>query len=185
MEQKILDVAAQLINKYGLRKFTIDEISSSLKISKKTIYHYFKGKDDIIRKYFEATIESDKKDMVKALDENNSFFEKVHNIVHSTHKYSLSVPILNEAKLFYPEEWDKIESLKKFKINAISKILNEAADNGTLKPGINLAVLAKVIRETSNVFTDYDFLIENKLKASEAMDEFLKIMFYGILSKTK
>ena len=35
MREKILNVVAQLINRYGLKKFTLDEVAASLRISKK------------------------------------------------------------------------------------------------------------------------------------------------------
>ena len=37
MKEKILNTTAQLISQYGLKKFTVDEIASELRISKKTI----------------------------------------------------------------------------------------------------------------------------------------------------
>ena len=48
MREKILNVVAQLINRYGLKKFTVDEVATTLRISKKTIYQYFSGKDEIL-----------------------------------------------------------------------------------------------------------------------------------------
>lgn len=35
MREKILNVVAQLINRYGLKKFTVDEVAATLCISKK------------------------------------------------------------------------------------------------------------------------------------------------------
>jgi AcrR family transcriptional regulator len=65
MKEKILDVAAKLIQQYGLKKFTVDEIASQLKISKKTIYKYFESKDDLIRSYFNSVISSDEESIKK------------------------------------------------------------------------------------------------------------------------
>lgn len=56
MKNKILDVVARLTEQYGLKKFTIDEVAAELHISKKTLYQYFRGKDEIIREYFEETL---------------------------------------------------------------------------------------------------------------------------------
>ncbi|MCS4477207.1 TetR/AcrR family transcriptional regulator [Clostridium botulinum] len=61
MKQKILDITSKNIELYGLKKFTMDDISYDLKISKKTIYKYFKSKNDLISQYFNEIIDSDKK----------------------------------------------------------------------------------------------------------------------------
>lgn len=47
-DQKILLAVQALIQKYGVRKFTVDQLASSLHISKKTIYNHFNSKDQII-----------------------------------------------------------------------------------------------------------------------------------------
>jgi AcrR family transcriptional regulator len=183
MKKNILDVAARLIQEYGLKKFTIDEIATELKISKRTIYRYFESKDDIIRAYFDTTIASDKDSVEAALESDKDYYEKIHSIIHSTHQYRLPAKLLNESRLFYPEEWAKIEELKRFKLDAINKLLKKEAAKGILRQGLNFAVLSKMLEEISDMFIDYDFLLENKLKTSEAIDEALKIILSGILKQ--
>lgn len=183
MKEKILDVAAEKINLYGLKKFTIDEIAAELKISKKTIYKYFKSKDEIILEYFKTTISSDKESVEKTLNGNGEFLEKIHDIVYSSHKYKLPVKLLNEAKLFYPNEWNEIEELKKYKTNVMKEILENASLEGKIRSDINFSVLCKMLEKISDTFLDYEFLITNKLKTTEAIDEVFKIVLYGILNK--
>ncbi len=43
-ERKILNVVAQLINRYGLKKFTVDEVAVTLRISKKQFISISVGK---------------------------------------------------------------------------------------------------------------------------------------------
>lgn len=183
MKERILDVAAEKINLYGLKKFTIDEIAAELKISKKTIYKYFKSKDDIILEYFKTTISSDKESVEKTLQGDGEFLEKIHDIVYSSHKYRLPAKLLNEAKLFYPNEWNEIEKLKEYKINVMKEILDKASVEGKIDSKVNFAVLCKMLEKISDTVLDYEFLISNKLKISEAIDEALKIILHGILSK--
>ena len=47
LNQQIIDKATELFNQKGLR-FTLDEISEQLHISKKTIYVYFRCKEDLL-----------------------------------------------------------------------------------------------------------------------------------------
>lgn len=180
MKEKILDTAARLINQYGLKKFTIDEIAAILKISKKTIYKYFSGKEEIIKEYFEVATRTDKESINAALSDNLDISQKIHAIVYSSHRYRLPVSLLIEVKQFFPEEWAKVEELKKFKLNAATDLLKQGVDDGIFKPDINYAVLTKMFEKISDMFTDYDFLIENRLNTREAMDEALKIIFKGI-----
>ena len=181
MKEAILNSAAQLIQRYGLKKFTIDEIAAELKISKKTIYQHYRSRDDIVRAYFEAAVSSDKSSVKSALAGNGDFAEKIHAIFYSNHRYRLTVPILSEAKRFYPESWALVEDLKRFKVDATRELFRRGVDAGIFRPDINLGILSKMLEEISDMFTDYDFLLENRLTTREAIDEALKIIFNGIL----
>lgn len=181
MKEQILDVAAQLIQRYGLKKFTVDEIASDLKISKKTIYQHFSSKDEIVKAYFETSIESDKDNIQQGMESQKTYLGKIHAIVYSSHKYRLSVPLLNEAKQYYPDVWKDICGLKQFKLDALQNLLEQAAAEGVIKPDIHFGVLIKMLDELSDMFLDYDFLIENKLKTTEAIDAAINIIVNGIL----
>ena len=50
VQEKILEVADKLFHKFGARSVSMDDIASELSISKKTIYQYFKDKNDIVTK---------------------------------------------------------------------------------------------------------------------------------------
>lgn len=71
----------------------MDEIAEELKISKKTIYKYFSGKDEIISEYFNAIIENDKNSVVLAVQQVGSLFDKLHQIIYSYHKFNYKYDI--------------------------------------------------------------------------------------------
>ncbi|HBC97560.1 MAG TPA: TetR/AcrR family transcriptional regulator [Clostridium sp.] len=181
MKEKILDAAAQLIARYGLKKFTLDEVAAQLKISKKTIYKNFKSKDEIIHTYFTSYIESDKNSVMEALAGNQTIPEKIHSIVYSSHCYKLPIPLLKETRQFYSDEWENIQELRKFKVKALQKLLKDGVQDGIFKSDIHFGVLSKMLEKISGMFTDYNFLLENRLKFHEAIDEALKIIFKGIV----
>lgn len=183
MKDKILDVVARLIERYGLKKFTVDEVASELRISKKTLYQYFSSKDEMIREYFEENMTSDRQSVLDAMNSKQDFFEKIHAIVHSSHRYRMPVPVLNEAQQFYPDEWEKIEQLKQFKLDVFHKLLKDSAEKGILRPDIHFGILSSMLDRVSDMFIDTDFLLENGLKTTQAIDEALAIIIYGIVKK--
>ncbi len=185
MKEKILDAAAKLILQYGLKKFTVDEIASDLKISKKTIYQYFRSKDDIIREYFEVSLSSDRESTASVLSSDDDFFDKIHALVYSNHRYRLPVSLLMEARQFYPEIWSEVEELKQFKMDTMKCLLEQGVEMGIFKQDIHFGILAKLFEKTGDLYTDYDFLMENRLNTREAIDETLKIIFGGILRENK
>ncbi len=181
MREIIMKVAAEKIQAYGLRKFTMDEIATELKISKKTIYKHFKNKDDIIFEYFKEIIESDKTYTLEAIKQDSSFAQRLNSIIYSYHKYKLPVSILDEAHKFYYEEWEKIQELKNFKLNLIEKALKDGMEDGILRSDVDLTILSTILESVSNTFLDYEFLSKNDITMKQAMNQVITILLHGIL----
>lgn len=185
MREKILTTVAQLINRYGLRKFTVDEVATILRISKKTIYQYFSGKDEMIHEYFVANLESDKQNMDKAISESEGFRNKLYALVHTNRCYGLPISVMAEAKQFYPEEWAGIEALRKYKLDALNELLKCAEEEGILKSNVHFGILTAMLERSSDIILDTDFLLENKLHVAQAIDAVLDIILYGIEKEDK
>jgi len=47
-QEKILKTALQLFFKFGIKHVTMDDIARELGMSKKTIYQFYKEKDDLV-----------------------------------------------------------------------------------------------------------------------------------------
>lgn len=181
MKDIILKTASEQIQKYGLRKFTMDEIAVELKMSKKTLYKYFPGKDIIIQEYFNEIIESDRIDTETNLKEAQSLLEQINSIVFSYHKYRLPVSIIEEAEKFYHDEWIKIQQLKDYKVALLKDCLQTAKNTGYLKKDVNLNMIGLLIDNSINTIFSYEFLSKNHVTVKEAVNEVLKILLYGIM----
>ncbi len=181
MREIIMKVAAEKIQAYGLRKFTMDGIATDLKVSKKTIYKHFKGKDDIIFEYFKEIIESDKIYTLEAIKKDSSLAEILNSIIYSYHKYKLPVSILDEAHKFYYEEWEKLQELKNFKLDLIEKALKEGMEDGILRSDVELPIISTILESVSSTFLDYEFLSKNDMTMKQAMNQVITILLHGIL----
>jgi len=53
-QNKILKDSVEIFMKFGIRSVSMDDIARELGISKKTLYHYFHSKADLITKIFES-----------------------------------------------------------------------------------------------------------------------------------
>lgn len=181
MKEIIMKAAYEKIQLYGLRKFTMDEIAAELKVSKKTIYKYFKSKDEIISEYFREIIETDKKSTLESVEKDSSLIDKLNSIVYSYHKYRLPSNVLDEAYKFYHEEWEKVQELRDFKLKQVELLLNQAKEKGLIKEDVQLNMVSLILESASNTFLDYKFLSENNMSARESLKEIVKILMYGIL----
>jgi len=56
VKDKILETSINLFYKYGIKAITMDDIAKEMGISKKTIYRFFKEKDDIVNQLSETEL---------------------------------------------------------------------------------------------------------------------------------
>ena len=52
-QEKILKTSLELFFKYGIKRVTMDDIAKELGMSKKTIYQFYKEKDDLVNQLCE------------------------------------------------------------------------------------------------------------------------------------
>ena len=57
--EKIIVKADELFRLYGIKSVTMDEIARELGISKKTIYQFFKDKDEVVQEATKYLLECD------------------------------------------------------------------------------------------------------------------------------
>lgn len=86
-EEEILKNAKQLITKYGYKKVSMDEIAKASGVTKKTVYSYFKDKDEILKVFLLKEI-NNMKEIIKEVEEKNlSFIDTVHQSLYELFKY--------------------------------------------------------------------------------------------------
>ena len=66
METRILSIAQQLIKRIGIKSVTMEGIAVEMGISKKTIYHFFEGKTDLVYRVFSIQIATKKESLLLA-----------------------------------------------------------------------------------------------------------------------
>ncbi len=103
-EEQVINAARKLFNKYGFKRVSMDEIAKEARVTKKTIYSYFKSKEDLLKYFIEEEV-INMKNIVEELDnEENSYFENVHNVICRLLEYKNENPfikiIMEEYEVF-------------------------------------------------------------------------------------
>lgn len=143
----ILNKVSLLVNKYGIRSITMDEMASSLGISKKTLYQHFRDKKDLIANVLNHTLKSKKEEIKRLLDEPADAISQliqIHNLVIAFIK-DFSIIIEYDLKKYYPGIYeqthhDYIKLLEELYMAHIRK----GKEEGTYRPNLDEKIIAKV-----------------------------------------
>lgn len=95
-KQQIIEAARKLFTMYGYRKVSMDEIAREANVTKKTIYTYFKDKEELYQYFVLEEIEQMKKIIEKNEQKSIPFAEKIHQTIYEVLTYKKQAKLLNE-----------------------------------------------------------------------------------------
>lgn len=78
----VINEARKLFTKYGYKKVSMDEIASNANVTKKTVYSYFKDKDELYSYFIKEEIEKIRIKIEKLETSDISFVEKVSKDIY-------------------------------------------------------------------------------------------------------
>ena len=78
----IIQSAKELFTTYGYKKVSMDEIAQKAQVTKKTIYAYFKDKDELF-KYFVLEEINNMKNIIEQNEKlDKPYFKKIHQTIY-------------------------------------------------------------------------------------------------------
>lgn len=168
----ILEKTGEIFLKFGFKSVTMDDIANDLGISKKTIYQYFKNKEDLIGQVV-ATIHQDlitKIDYVCSLEFNaiEENFE-IKKIFKNLFKEADSSP-MHQLQKYYPKIANNVTKTQ-FKVfrECVKNNITKGIAQGLYQKNINTTVVATFYFALAMSTHDNDLFLyqKNSLKKLE------------------
>ena len=137
IKESWLRVIWELFIKRGLRSTSMDDIASALHISKKTLYQYFKNKEDIVLQCMAWTASPDFQEKIINAIEQERALVVLHaikqRIQHDSSNFNIPA-IFYDIKKFHPTIYDQINQQHQNFFNTIlSHTIEKGIKEGTFK----------------------------------------------------
>ena len=179
---KILLSTIEVFNTHGMR-FTMDDIASYMRISKKTIYTVYRSKDEMML------------DMVDYIFDNIAISK---GAIIENHQESLGDKIkshltampdaferINFTELFllrdkYPAIYDKVRMRLESGWEPTLALLKEGQEQGIIKKDANLGVFKMMMETSLSAFFESDILKKQGLTYRDGLDLVVDILLDGI-----
>jgi len=159
-KDKIIHQSLILFLKRGVKQVNMDEVASSLGISKKTLYIHFENKQDLVHHcfqrhndMFEEMISHSTSQYNNAIDELFAIDESV-SLMKKTNPY-----LLGELKRYYPKTWGLLEELKqKVLFNTMKNNLINGIQQDLYRSEVDVDIITKfIINRTDTLVNDEIF----------------------------
>nr|MBA2746982.1 TetR/AcrR family transcriptional regulator [Flavisolibacter sp.] len=96
-EARILIKAHELFNRYGVRSVSMDDIATSLGISKKTVYQHYTDKEALVKAVFTSVIDQNK---TRCCQDRAASENAIHEIFHALDMMQEMFAQMNPIVLF-------------------------------------------------------------------------------------
>ena len=176
-----LRLIGTLFKQYGIRSVTMDDISKSLGISKKTLYEAFPSKEELLNYLIEELIkimqdatceEMALKQSANAIDEIVTILKHLSTSMHNTN------PIFFwELEKYYPEQAKKLNEFReKYISEKIRKNLEKGIAEKLYRSDINIDVVVMIYKQVVRSFPQ--LLQEDNLKDKFGVIIIMKEIYY-------
>lgn len=182
-QEKILKTAIELFFKFGIKRITMDDVAKELGMSKKTIYNYYKEKDDlvncmcmaeIVRHEAEfkniASISKDPIHEVALLSENmTEMFQHINPI------------FFLDLQKFYPAPFNRFQKFKEdFIYKEILRNVKDGKDKGIYRADINEEFVSRYRLAQIDMLMFGNYYSFEKISFTKSHEMLLDLFVYGI-----
>jgi AcrR family transcriptional regulator len=182
-KERILEKAHELFMRYGIRSVSMDDIATQLGMSKKTLYHYYTDKEELVDAVLSALLEknrnecfADKQSASNAVHEIFLAFDMVQEMFSN-----MNPSIVFDLGKYHPAVYKKLQQHKKvFLYQMISQNLKRGVQEELYRSEINVDTLTRFRIESMMLAFDSEVFPDNRTHLVAIQEEILEHFLYGL-----
>ena len=183
---EIIEKASLVFMRNGVKSVTMDDLAKQLGMSKKTIYKFFKDKNDLIAQIMQSKVELDKMvcENVKVNAENaideliqiSKFISEMFGEVHTS--------VFFDLQKYHREAWNIMEN---HKVGYVKHQILQNIQRG-IDEGLYISDLKKEVIAAAYI-SNMDTIFENKgqllgaMNLSEILTEIIRFQLRGMVNE--
>lgn len=183
---RILETVREQFFKSGFTRVTMDEIASGLGMSKKTLYRFFPGKDELLREVVKLNMREIERGIDAIVqDESRRFVEKLKELMTflAMRLAKIGPLFMQDLQRNAPEIWKEIEAFRRQKaMSLFGGLIDEGIQKGVFRSDLNQQLLTLMYANLIQSILNAEALSQLPLSASQAFEAISKVLFEGILT---
>ena len=181
VRQSIMDAVIDQFNQKGM-KFTMDDVSKELHISKKTIYKEFNDKDELFLATVDYGFNAIKEKEAEVLADNSlDIVEKLSRVIVCLPDNYRNIDFRRVYQLRdkYPTIYNRVAERIESDWDATEKLLKQAIDEGYLRD-VPVEIIKLTIEGAIEKFLSTEELAKTNLSYEDSLNTMIDIIINGI-----
>ena len=184
-KQRIQKAAHDLVMQYSIRSVSMDDIAANLGMSKKTIYQYFKDKDELVEAVVDDIIETNQCACNDDIDKAENAVHEIFLVMDMMAEMfkSMNPSILYDMQKYHPAAFGKFKKHKnEFLYNVCIQNLQRGVKEELYRPEIAIDILCRYRVETMFIPFNPEFQQSLKHGLAKIEEEIIVHFLFGLVS---
>lgn len=180
--QRILMGAWRLMSQKGIKAVTMDELTESLTMSKRTIYELLHDKKAIVRGLL---MELSLPEKMKSVPQEGDTLEYLLKMMlKGWNAYrSVSPLFFRDLEIYYPEVWKEYtQFVQQRHCKQLEKLLTKGIKEGVFRAEIDVQSVALILVESAMWMMHYQAFSESAKTPELLLGQFYALLIYGVVS---
>lgn len=172
--------------KYGIRSVSMDDLSSQLGISKKTLYQFCSKKEDLVDKVIShhVNLEKDALNDInhRAVDALDAMVQIAQYVVISFR--DIKPGVVYDLQKYYPKSYEKLRRFhSEFIREEIRKNLQRGIKENLYRTGLDPIVISTLYESKAWILVDLNLFPASEFNAEHLLKQHILYHIHGILSE--
>ena len=183
-KKRILNTARKIFFTIGYSKTTMDELSTELRMSKKTLYQFFNSKQILLEAVIYDFFQEFQNKINQLLEKNNhnglGIFKQFLFLVQSQIS-QFNIHAFDDIRKNNPDAWQKINQLRKSMINGkLRELLKQGKKDETIRKDVDLDIIVLIILNTIQSIAIPEVISQYSYSTKEILEIISTIIMDGI-----
>lgn len=182
----ILERILFMFTRYGIRSITMDDIARELGISKKTLYHDFEDKNNLINRVIDFDILLSRKLLEEVNRTDFNAIEELFFVNERIHqdRSSYSPTFYYDLKKYYPETYKRwLDDKRQNMFGLIVGNLQKGKREGIYRIEIHENYIGRLYMATMEMLNNHEIMDMHQSISSEFMQEIFFYHLHGICNE--
>jgi AcrR family transcriptional regulator len=183
IQEKILT----MFTRYGIRSITMDDIARELGISKKTLYHEFEDKNDLIKRVIDYDILLNRQFMEEVNRANLNAIEELFYVNERIHedRVNYSPTFYYDLKKYHPDTYQRwLDDKRQNMFDLIVSNLQKGKQEGVFREDIHEQSIGKLYVARMEMMNNHEISDVLQTITSDFMQEIFNYHLHGICNAT-